>query len=96
MGPLSDHMPATSPATQDARKPSEIPSDAPAYAGEGGVPVASPGDISQSNSGGVSWEAMNDNKPGWDVGSDEQKGPQWEVSDRKDENDEGGLPQRQP
>lgn len=93
---LSAKMPATQPATMEAKMPSQIASDAPPYAGEGGSDDAPDVETSQQSTGGVEWQAINDNKPGWEIGNDEQKGPTWEMEDRKDENDEGAMPQRDP
>ena len=83
---LSDHMPAQQDSMLPAKMDASQESDAPAYPGEGGSDTAPTIDMSQMTPKTVKWENVDDNKPGWEIGTDEQKGPSWELEDRKDEN----------
>jgi hypothetical protein len=98
MRPLSSKMPASVDSTLSSKDPSTRPSDSQ-NTGDGGSDDAPQVDIVRDTpKSPVTWEAINDNKPGWDIGVDEQKavGKGWEMTDRKDENDENPLPQRDP
>jgi hypothetical protein len=92
---LSAKMPATMDSTLPAKMPATMPSDTQ-QTGDGSSDDAPQMACSQTTPKTVKWESINDNKPGWDIGSDEQKLTTWELMDRKDENDEGAMPQRDP
>ncbi len=94
---LSIKMPASQPATMDAKMPATMKSDEPPFPDEGKSDDAPVEVCSQTTPKTVEWASINDNGGmGWDVASDDQKGPTWELEDRKDESDEGALPQRDP
>ena len=96
MRPLSAKMPAQVDSTLPAKDPATRPADTQPT-GDGGSDDAPITEIvNKSGPPTVHWESINDNKPGWEIGEDEQKGPKWETADRKDENDENALPQRDP
>ena len=96
MRELSAKMPATVDSTLPARDPATREGDTQ-QTGDNGPANQTPESISRDTNHGsndIEWEAIDDNKPGWEIGTDEQKGPAWEVTDRKDENDEGDSMQR--
>lgn len=96
MRELSAKMPAMVDSRLPAQDPATRPSDT-SNTGDGGSDDAPVVEISRDTpKPSVTWESINDNKPGWDIGTAEQKGPEWELADRRDENDENAMPQRDP
>lgn len=95
MADLSDKMPAQSPASQDSRMPSTMQSDRPPFKAEGGSDDAPQTPIDQGNPTQAEWESFDDDKVGWQTQDKKlATGSGWEMTDRREDSDLGGRPQR--
>lgn len=82
---LSDNMPAQQDSSMASRFSDNMPSDAPAYAGEGGSPDATPVEIMRdSTPQDAEWMNVEEKGSDWET-EDKKAGSEWELTDRKED-----------